>query len=157
MSHSCRTLSVLWLFNTINSRILNLWSQLSVWKAAVSVIQKTLLNPMVKLSLQLNTDYSHVCVRSHSQVSILSSKRSMNIGIFLKQFKRWVSVSYIKVWRVLHNPLVILHCKTPQDEAHRLVCNTTASYSQMFESQQVLTGLICTVLQLRQVTYLSNL
>lgn len=32
-----------------------------------------------------------------SQVSILSSKRSMNIGIFLKQFKRWVSGGTLKV------------------------------------------------------------
>lgn len=39
----------------------------------------------------------------HSQVSILSSKRSMNIGIFLKQFKRWVSGSIFKVWLSLHN------------------------------------------------------
>lgn len=48
-------------------------------------------------------DYIWVCVCFHSQVSILSSKRSMNLGIFLKQFKRWVSGSILKVWLFLHN------------------------------------------------------
>lgn len=44
----------------------------------------------------------------------------MNIGIFLKQFKRWVSGNFLKVWLFLHNNLVMFLFKTTLDEADRL-------------------------------------
>lgn len=129
--------------------ILNLWIRLSVWKAG-----DTKDTARANSEIILATDYILVCVCFHSQVSILSSKRSMNVGIFLKQFKRWVSGNVHKVWLFLHNELVVFHCKTTQDEVDRLVCSTPASCSQTYERQHVTAGLIYTVLQLQQVASL---